>query len=81
MRKERGEITYIFEDYRDDSASEQFIFHNKADAEGAKESFITQGNLVFCLSKEKVVHPAEKKGSRIITYGIFTDHHLPSLPS
>lgn len=32
MRKERGEITYIFEDYRDDSAAEQFIFHNKADA-------------------------------------------------
>lgn len=73
-------IIYIFEDYRDGAPEDaKMIFTDRQEAENTYNSLIEAGNKVFNFSSVRVIFPPEKQGEKIITYGIYTNHHLPSL--
>lgn len=73
-------ITYIFEDYRDKAPEGAvIIIKDRQEAESMFNSLIQAGNKVFDLGSEKIIFPPERQGEHIVTYGIYTDHHLPSL--
>lgn len=73
-------ITYIFEDYRDESPENaKMFFTDKKKAENTYNSLIESGNKVFNFGSEQIMFPPERQGEKIVTYGIYTDHHLPNL--
>lgn len=72
--------TYIFEDYRDEAPEGvTIIIKDRREAESMFKRLIESGNKVFDLGSKKIVSPLERQGERIVTYGIYTDHHLPRL--
>lgn len=73
-------ITYIFEDYRDEAPEDtKMVFTDINEVENYHNTLINAAYKVFNLGSERVIFPPERQGEKIITYGIYTDHHLPSL--
>ena len=73
-------ITYIFEDYRNEAPEDaKMIFTDKETASNTYNSLIEAGHKVFNLGSEKIVFPPERQGEKVVTYGIYTDYHLPTL--
>lgn len=73
-------ITYIFEDYRDEAPEDaKMVFVDRQEAENAYNTLLKAGYKVVTFGSERIIFPPERQGEKIITYGIYTDHHLPSL--
>lgn len=73
-------IIYIFEDYRDEAEDdEKTVFTDVKEAESHYKALIKAGYKVFNFGSERVIFPLERQGEKIVTYGVYTDYHLPPL--